>query len=297
MIKYSLPAILTCLSLTLFAQEKEYTIPFRLTDHNNLSVQAIVNGHDTVQLMFHTANYGLELTAASIRRLADLHFERTDTVKSWGGDVNESRVSQHNSLQIGELQWTDLPVWEDVNSGQGTDGKFGPDLFSHKTIEIDFDRGVLVVRTSLPDKARKYARQKLTFEKGNMFMEAVCKIGKERLTNRFLIHSGYGGALLLDDQFVARSKAEEKLKIIGEKDLKDSYGHVLKTEKAILPLLVIGGKKMHDVPVGFFHGAIGRQKMSVMGGDLLKRFNWIIDARREYIYLKPNHLAKGGYLS
>jgi hypothetical protein len=296
-IKSLLSALLVCVSLTLFGQQKEYVIPFRLTEHNNLSVQAVLNGHDTVQLMFHTASSGIELTAASVKRLGDLHFERTDTVKSWGGDVNASRFSRHNSLQIGELQWPDLSIWEDENSGQGTDGKFGPDLFLNKTVELDFDRQVLVVRAGLPDKVRKYKRQKLILEKGNMYLEAVCKIGKTRYTNRFLIHSGYFGALLLDDRFVARSKADEKLKIVGEKDLKDAYGHVLKTEKAVLPLLVIGDQKLHDVPAGFFHGAIGRQKISVIGGDLLKRFNFIIDAQREYIYLKPNHLAKGAYLS
>jgi hypothetical protein len=37
--------------------------------------------------------------------------------------------------------------------------------------------------------------------------------------------------------------------------------------------------------------------MSILGGDVPKRFNFIIDPRREYIYLKPNHLANTAYLS
>jgi hypothetical protein len=32
----------------------EYIIPFQLTAFNNMSVQAILNGKDTLQLMFHT---------------------------------------------------------------------------------------------------------------------------------------------------------------------------------------------------------------------------------------------------
>lgn len=37
-------------------------------------------------------------------------------------------------------------------------------------------------------------------------------------------------------------------------------------------------------------GSIGRQKMSVLGGDLLKHFNIIIDRKNGFIYIKPNQL-------
>ena len=37
------------------------TIPFRLTDHNNISIIAILNDADTLDLMFHTAANGVTL--------------------------------------------------------------------------------------------------------------------------------------------------------------------------------------------------------------------------------------------
>lgn len=52
---------------------------------------------------------------------------------------------------------------------------------------------------------------------------------------------------------------------------------------------------MINIPVGFFTGALGRQKMSIVGGDLLKRFNLIIDAERANIYLKENKLKYSEY--
>ena len=48
---------------------------------------------------------------------------------------------------------------------------------------------------------------------------------------------------------------------------------------------------LDDITVGFFSGAIGRQKMSVLGGNVLKRFNILIDSEREHIYLKSNGLV------
>ena len=291
-------AVLTCLGQTASGQNKEYSIPFQLTAYNNISVEAILNKKDTVHLMFHTAASSVTLTEEATKKLNNLSFEGADSVKSWGGDGNISRFSKSNSLQIGELKWDSLPIWEDKNSGRNTDGKFGADLFKDKVIEIDFDKKIILVRASLPGKVKKYEKLKLIFKHGDsFFIEASCKIGKRTFTNRFLIHSGYSGAVLFDDKFVDSNKIDKELTIIGERELKDSYGHVLKTEKAILPTLRIARVQLNNVPVSFFQGAIGRQKISIIGGDILKRFNIIIDAQREYIYLKPNGLKKVDYFS
>jgi hypothetical protein len=290
----------TCLLLlsfyqTVSAQEKPTIIPFELTPHNNLSIQAVLNGKDTVHLMFHTAASSVTLIEESIKKLTSLHFSGADTVKSWGGGGNTSRYSENNSLQIGNLTWEHVPIWEDKNSGPGTDGKFGPGLFKDKAIEIDFDKKVIVLHTSLPAKTKKYTKLNAIFKNDNLFVEAICNTGSQSIANRFLLHTGYSGSLLLDDQFVANNKLGDQLKVIDTKELKDSYGHVLKVQKAILPKFILGNITLTHVPTGFFEGAIGRQKMSIIGGDILKRFNIIIDASRTFVYLKPNKLNKSPY--
>ena len=50
-----------------------------------------------------------------------------------------------------------------------------------------------------------------------------------------------------------------------------------------------------DVPVGFFEGKIGQQQISIIGADVIKRFNMIIDSNREYIYLEENQLKDIAY--
>jgi hypothetical protein len=97
---------------------------------------------------------------------------------------------------------------------------------------------------------------------------------------------------LLDDKFVRENNIGQQIIITGEKKLQDAYGNVLITKRGNLPMFIMGKLQLVNVPVGFFEGAIGRQQISIIGGDILKRFNWIIDAKREYIYLKPNNLFK-----
>ncbi|MFT3825175.1 MAG: aspartyl protease family protein [Chitinophagaceae bacterium] len=275
--------------------EKDHIIPFQLTKYNNLSVQAVLNNKDTVNLMFHTAASSLTLTEEATKKITSLKFEGTDTVKSWGGADNESRFSKSNTLQIGDLSWENIAIWENKNSGPLTDGKFGPDLFENKVVEIDFDKKVIIVHAALPAKAKKYEKLKLTHESDLLFVEAECSIDKSTYKNKFLLHSGYSGAILVDDKFAAETKMGDQLKIVDVKELKDSYGNVLKTKKAILPAFRIGNEKLTNTSVGFFEGAIGRQKISIIGGDILKRFNIIIDAQREYIYLKTNSLKNTAY--
>jgi hypothetical protein len=276
--------------------QKVYTIPFRLTEYNNLSVEAILNETDTVNLMFHTAANSVTLTEEAIKKLKSLRFtNNTDSIKSWGSQTNSSRLSIDNSISIGELKWKNVPVWENINSGQYTDGKFGIDLFKGRVIEIDFDNSIIHLSEGLPKKVNKYKKVKLISRDDNLFIEANCKTKDSSFKNKFLIHSGYSGAVLFDDQFAKDARLNDKLQVIGEKILTDSYGNILKAKQVILPGLIIQGFKLVDVPAGFFDGAIGRQKISILGGDILKRFNLVIDAGREYIYLKPGKWMKTGY--
>lgn len=276
-------------------QKNTTIIPFKLTTYNNIVIQAIINHTDTVNLMFHTAANAVTLTEEAVMKLKTVHFKGSDSVKSWGGADNISRYSESNTLQIGGLTWEKVPIWENKNSGQFTDGKFGLDLFKNKVIAIDFEKNVIQLYATLPSYIKQYQKLPLTFKDEMMFVEASCVIDQNTYQNKYLIHSGYAGAILFDDQFVAEHKIDGKLKIVDEKQLKDSFGNVLKTKKAILPTFLIGKIKLDDVPASFFTGALGRQKISIIGGDLLKRYQIIINAERTNIYLKPNKLAKSSY--
>ncbi|MEY2901629.1 MAG: Arabinoxylan arabinofuranohydrolase precursor [Bacteroidota bacterium] len=266
-------------------------IPFQLTTYNNLSIQAILNGVDTVQLMFHTAANALTLTEESVKQLKSIHFvASTDSVKSWGGQANSSRYSPKNQIQIGGLSWDNQAIWENQFSGQYTQGKFGMDLFKNWVVEIDFDQSVILLHKDLPSKIKGFQKSKLYTKDEMFFIEAACCIQDSVILERFLIHSGYAGALLINDQFAQLHQLGKQLPIVGEKKLKDSFGNTVISKQAQLPLFSIAENTLSNVSVGFFEGSLGSQPYSIIGGDLLKQFNIVIDAQRQFIYLKPNGL-------
>lgn len=292
-IRIALISVLTVAGLFVHSQENGVLerIPFTLTAHNNISIEAVLNNTDTVQLMFHTAASDITLTTEVSQRLSSVRWEDENEVSSWGGNAS-ARASGGNSMSIGDSHWDSLSIWENERSGPGTDGKFGPNLFQGKIIEINFDKSEMIIRSTLPHQLEGYVKTPIQFEDDFMFNDGVSSIEDDTYQNRFLIHSGYGGTILLDDKFAAESRIGGRVEIIDEKELKDSYGNVIKTKKGLLTKFTVGNFDFENMPVGFFEGTIGRQQMSVLGGDVLKRFNIIIDAEREFIYLKPNELSR-----
>ena len=271
------------------------TIPFTLTDHNNISVQARINISDTVDLMFHTAANSITITEEASKTLENVWWDSDEEdINSWGGS-SKARSSYGNALSIQGMHWDLLSIWENKNSGPNTDGKFGPNLFEGYAIELNFDKHILILHKELPEITKEYVKMPIKFEDGFMFIEGVSYLNGIEYTNQFLVHSGYGGTVLFDDKFVAESHIGKHIEIIDEKELKDSYGNVIKTKKGKLPQFSIGDISFNDMPVGFFEGTIGRQQMSVLGGDLLKRFNIVIDKNRTFIYLKPSTLFNTAY--
>ena len=234
------------------------------------------------------------MTKAAIARLSHFTANESIAVQSWGG-TTQARHSTGNTLQIGGLTWRDVAITEGDNSGTGTDGKFGPNLFAGKIVEINFDARELVIHPTLPANASGWQPFDLVFRHGAMFVSGELTVGERAYTTEFMLHTGFGGTALLDEEFVSNHSLATKLETLGERELKDSYGNTVKTRKVRLPLLRFGATTFVDVPIGIFDGAIGKQRMSIVGTGLLMRCNLILDTDNRRLYLSPSMLAGSAF--
>ncbi len=265
------------------------SLAFTLTDHNNLLVTAMLNQVDSLQLMLHTAASDVSITEDAAAKISKSLTSESTAAKAWGGD-GEIKYSINNLLSIGQSKWDSLTVWINKNSGPGSDGKFGPGLYENKFIEINHDIQMLIIHDKLPQTSDAFEKFILEMDDHNMLITGQMGITDQALENQFLIHSGFGGTILIDDAFASAHRLSDQLKITDESQLKDSFGNVLKTNKAVLPSFAIGPYKFDDLPMSFFEGKIGPLSRSVLGGALLKRFNIIIAMHEGHIYLQPNEL-------
>ncbi|MEM7312616.1 MAG: thioredoxin family protein [Planctomycetota bacterium] len=267
------------------SQGQPQVVPFRLTRWNNISVPATLNKSISLNLMFHIAVDSLSLTKATVERFPEIVLNQNVDVKSWGGQ-STSRFGKGHSLRIGQLQSRPVTVFEDLHSGHGTDGKFGPEQLKSRILKIDFDQSEIRLLPKLPRGVQDWQKVRLETERGMMFISASVQSGEKNASHKFMIHSGYSGFALLDDEFAGKHAFLKELEIIDESSVKDSAGNELTTKKVSLPKFAVGETEFSNVPVSFFSGAIGKQKFSVLGGDFLKRFNLILDMDSQTLYLQ-----------
>jgi hypothetical protein len=263
-------------------------IPFTLTKSNNISIAAVLNERDPVQLMFHTAVNSVSLTREAGGRMTSVLFDESGTSQSWGGEA-KSGLSRGNTLRIGERVWTELLLTESEHSGLLTDGKFGCNLFADMVIEIDFEECELRLHPELPI----YVLEDPEFncfetrqDRGSMFIEGSFEIDGKSYEHEFMVHTGFGGSILLDDAFVAEHGFTASFRNGSTRDLKDSNGNVLTTQMATLSSLSFGNADLSGIPVELFGGSIGGQKVSIVGSQVLKQFDIFIARQAKRLYLR-----------
>lgn len=261
--------------LVLNSISAQETIPFRITKYNNIIVKTLVNDKDSLDLMFQIAMQDASISPERLKPAKSIAFK--------------NEISENNSVKIGKKEFKNIRFFDNELTGQEADGKIGTGIFKGKTYKIDYDNNQFVLYDQLPD-VKEYRQVSFTYNKqGQIFLTCENLIGTETYEANFLLQSGYPGGLLYSNQFADSKKLNEKLKITGEKTLKNSAGQSISTKQGILPMLtIIDDITLQNVSAGFFTGEIKNQCTSYFGADLIRRFNWIFDSETQIIYIKPS---------
>ncbi|MEI9958337.1 MAG: hypothetical protein WDM90_18995 [Ferruginibacter sp.] len=256
------------------------TIPFVLTAFNNLKLKAVINKKDTVDLKFDSGTTGLLLTDDAIKN--KIHSANTDNAT--------------NNLQIGNLTWDSLLVYPVALSGQGTDGRFGWDLFDGKIVEIDYDKNLFIVHTQLPKIKKAYSKFNIEYTHTLFCIEATLQIKSKEYKNRFLFDNGYQRTIMLDTVLMYEQDYPKDLKVIKKVIMKNGQGKDVPVITVNNERLNLGKQALFNIPVQLMTtGNPAGFKTHILGNEVLKRFNTIIDFQNNVVYLKPNGLVNLPY--
>lgn len=271
--KVSLLVLLSASFLVVKAQEK---IPFRITKHNNIIVKALVNDKDSLDLMFQIAMEDASISPERKRKADHIIFK--------------DKVSENNTVKIGKFTLKNVKFSDNELTGHEADGKIGNQMFKGKAFKIDYDNSEFVIYDKMPDESelKGYGATLLLSEPGTFYIVADNVIEGKQQEVYFLMQSGYSGGLLYSNEFSDEKQLDKKLKITGEKTLRNSAGKSIVTKQGVLPFLKLGNIVLKDVPAGFFVGDLKNQTTNYFGADLMKRFNWIFDDERKMVFFKPS---------
>lgn len=263
------------LSIGFSGMKAQQTIPFRITQHNNIIVKTLVNKKDSLDLMFQIAMKDYSLSPERKRKTDHIIF-------------NKEEISDHNTVDIGEITQKSVRFFDNQLTGHEADGKIGTGIFEGKAFKIDYDNNQFVMFDKMPD-LNGYQPLNIILDHDGFYLAGDNIIdGNQQQEAYFVLQSGFSGTILYSNEFAEEKHLDKKLKVTGEKTLKNSEGKTLTTKQAVLPYFKLGKNVFKDIPVGFFSGELKTQNVSYLGADMLRRFIWIFDADRKMAYIKPS---------
>jgi hypothetical protein len=256
--------------------ETHDTIQFVLTEFNNVKVKAVLNKVDTLSLKFDSGTTGLLLTNDAITHKT--HLSNTSNAE--------------HTLQIGNLTWDSLRVYPVELSGQGTEGRFGWDLFDGKIVEIDYDKNIFIIHTKLPKINKDYSKFEIEYTHTLFCIQGELQIKNKKYKSRFLFDNGYQRTIMLDTLLMNEQGYPRDLEVIKKVIMKNGQGKDVPVLTVNNERLNLGKQGLFNIPVQLMTMANpARFKTHILGNEVLKRFNTILDFQNNYVYLKPNTLV------
>jgi hypothetical protein len=258
-------------------------------------VMAVINGRDTLSLHFDVGSFGFAFTKIAILKKTRLLSSQPDAL---AGKTNPdfNRLDKVHTLQIANITWNDPEVRATGLAAHEMDGKFGWNLFEGKVVEIDYDKGLLIIHSRLPILAKGYIKSQLKFMRSFVCINAAIEINNHKYAGNFLLDTGSDQAMILDSTWLVNQNFPTDLQLIKSSAIKDPRGISYETKTVSVPQVEINQIKVSNIPTMLLRtrNPTGFE-VNFFGNDLLKRFNTILDFANDQIYLKPNHLMNAAF--
>jgi hypothetical protein len=255
-------------------------IPFILGNNDKIYIKGRVNGGKELNFQFDLGCGGSILKKSSADA-ANLEFDRSITLSNSDG-VNQVPLNTNNHFEIGGLHWRGLPFAIADNMTHREDGLLGNTLFQDKVLEINYDRKVLVIHDALPTMDDAFSKHSIILDGVVPFLQGTLTISDEQRKGRFMLDTGAYTSILFSDRASPWSKLYTELcNTIGG--------------NAAGPSLTIGEYHFSGFNHTVENGPRNEDQLGLLGNDILKRFNTILDNQNGFIYLRPNSLVDAPY--
>ncbi len=268
-------------------------IPFTISEANNIIFRVVLNGTDSLNLYFDTGGTDLVLRHAAIK-------ERTTLLKGKNKAYQEEDyepLEELNTLELGSLVWDSLTVYPVGVGPLEADGHFGWDLFENKIVELDYDRGEMIIHPALPGKLDDYAKLEIEYSHTLFCIQTRLQVSDETYPARYLFDTGFQRSIILDKELRAKNGFPHDLPVIKESKLRNGAGEEFINKVVRVERVCFADLCAENVPIQLLSTPNpARFETHILGNELLKRFNTILDFQNHFVYLKGNSLMDEVYV-
>jgi hypothetical protein len=253
-------------------------IPFTLGDNDKIYVKGTINGSAPLDLQVDLGAGGALIKKSSVSKVT-IDFDGSITLRNSDGE-HAVPSSSRNTLEIAGLQWDDVPIAVADNMTRREDAIVGNGLFQDGVLEIDYDRMALVIHRTLPDVSG-WQHVDMILDGVVPFIRGSLEVDGRTQAGWFLLDTGAYTSILKHEHLSSMSKFNgEFRRLLGP--VGGAVGG---------PVVSFGGQTFADInyTVNRYDG--NPADLGVLGNDVLKRMNMVVDNRLGGVYLRKNGRA------
>ena len=271
-------------------------MPFRILTGGIVMIRVQVGNHpDSLNFVLDTGSGGVSLDSLTALRLQMNPIPSDRIIRGIAG-VRQVRFCYDQALHLPGLTIDSLDFhvndYEVLTSsyGEKIDGIVGYALFSRYIVKIDYDSSKLFI----------YSQGTYKYPRGGLMLRPLLigipiidfSVLDERMVNaRYYFDTGAGMCLLLSTKFATDSNfISPKRKWVATQA--EGLGGKTPMRQGVLRQLRLGPYRFRRVPTYIFDDDYNITSYPYLGGllgnDLLRRFNVVINYANRDIYLQPN---------
>jgi hypothetical protein len=255
------------------------SIPFTVGDNDKIYVQGRLNGGAPLSLQVDLGAGGALIKKASVPK-GNLTLDDSIALRNSDG-VNVVPASRSNLLALDGVSWRGVYVTVADNMTRREDGIVGNSLFLDKVLEIDYDRMRLTIHDSLPDVSSGWTREDIVLDGVVPFVRGRLNVAGSFRDGWFMLDTGAYTSILHSEGLSKATKLTVEMRRMA--------GPLGGSPAA--PVIELAGRTFADVnySVRPFDGDAAT--LGLLGNDLLKRFNLILDNQQGVAYFRPSRRA------
>ncbi|WP_166962249.1 aspartyl protease family protein [Yeosuana marina] len=271
------------------------TIPFTLGSDNRIYLKGRINNSNTLDFLFDTGANAIVVVSNLIENKVNLKLD--GEIDNNGSDGNHKvATSSKNKLEIDNLNWENVSLLSIDYQRPKFDGVLGWIAFENKIVEIDYEKKILIIHQSFETVPKDYKKIETKMIGGVPYIKGKVITENKKSEGWFEYDSGSNGSFNLSQKFASENSLNNVMKKVGTSTSTGSAGISWKSNDYILPKLQFGAFDLLFVPISISEkDPEGVEAHEILGNNLLKRFNAIIDLQKFEIYLKPNSLMNSEY--
>ncbi len=273
------------------------TVPFRVLNGGIVVVRLKFGNYaDSLNFIFDTGSGGISLDSSTCDRLQIKPKPSDKTIRGIAGIRNVSFVYNETlhlpSLTVDSLNFhvNDYSILTSVY-GENIDGIIGYSFLNRYIVKIDYDSSKIYVFSKGPMKYPKGGYLSHPFII-SLPVETATVRDNANITGRFYFDTGAGLCLLLSTDFVSDSLLFNSKKRKPVATLAQGLGGKTDMRQTTVKDFRFGPYHFRNVPAYIFDDEYNITSYPSLGGlignDLLRRFNIILNYGRREIYLMPN---------